>query len=104
MGEDFMLLSSAKFELASASREPAEIDVTITGPASTLILPVASLLPLVRRVQRQEKIQDPDEMLDTWRTAPRRLRLPCPWKELRQWTASCEDPRVAQCELGRRPV
>jgi hypothetical protein len=50
LGEDFMRLSSAKFELSSAGREPVEIDVSKRFGVD-LILPVASLLPLERRVQ-----------------------------------------------------
>ena len=64
MGEDFMLLSSAKFELSSAGPEPVEIDVT-KRVGIDLILPVASLLPLERRVQWQEKIMIPMKVLDT---------------------------------------
>jgi hypothetical protein len=64
MGEDFMLLSSAKFELSSAGPEPLEIDVT-KRVGVDLILPVASLLPLERRVQWQEKMQIPMKVLDS---------------------------------------
>ena len=65
MGEDFMLLSSAKFELSSADRKPVEIDVT-KRVGIDLILPVASLLPLERRVQWQEKkMKIPMKVLDT---------------------------------------
>jgi hypothetical protein len=64
MGEDFMLLSSAKFELSSAGPEPVEIDVT-KRVGIDLILPVASMLPLERRVQWQEKIKIPMKVLDT---------------------------------------
>jgi hypothetical protein len=64
MGEDFMLLSSAKFELSSAGREPVEIDVT-KRVGIDLILPVASLLPLERRAQWQEKIKIPMKVLDS---------------------------------------
>ena len=64
MGEDFMLLSSAKFELSSAGPEPVEIDVT-KRVGIDLILPVASLLPLERRVQWQEKMKIPMKVLDT---------------------------------------
>jgi hypothetical protein len=63
MGEDFMLLSSAKFELSSAGPEPVEIDVT-KRVGIDLILPVASLLPLERRVQWQEKMMIPMGVLD----------------------------------------
>ena len=64
LGEDFMLLSSAKFELSSAGPEPVEIDVT-KRVGVDLILPVASLLPLERRVQWQEKMKIPRKVLDT---------------------------------------
>jgi len=64
MGEDFMLLSSAKFELSSAGPEPVEIDVT-KRVGIDLILPVASLLPLERRVQWQEKMKIPMQVLDS---------------------------------------
>jgi hypothetical protein len=64
MGEDFMLLSSAKFELSSQGPEPVEIDVT-KRVGVDLILPVASLLPLERRVQWQQKFTIPMKVLDT---------------------------------------
>jgi hypothetical protein len=64
MGEDFMLLSSAKFELPSAGPEPVEIDVT-KRVGVDLILPVASLLPVEHLVQWQEKIMIPMKVLDT---------------------------------------
>ena len=64
LGEDFMRLSSAKFELSSAGREPVEIDVTKRFGVD-LILPVASLLPLERRVQWEEKMEIPRQVLDT---------------------------------------
>ncbi len=62
VGEDFMLLSSAKFEL-SANPEP-EIDVT-QRVGLNLILPVASMLPLERRVQWNERMEIPRKVLDT---------------------------------------
>jgi hypothetical protein len=64
LGEDFMLLSSAKFELSSSGREPVEIDVT-KRVGVDLILPLASLLPLERRVQWEEKMEIPRQVLDT---------------------------------------
>src|SRR4051794_39101208 len=64
LGEDFMLLSSAKFELSSSGPEPVEIDVT-KRVGVDLILPVASLLPLERRVQWEEKMKIPRQVLDT---------------------------------------
>lgn len=59
-----MLLSSAKFELAPADDEPLEIDVT-QRVGLDLILPVASLLPLERRVQWSEQMDIPRRVLDT---------------------------------------
>ena len=64
LGEDFMLLSSAKFELSSAGPEPVEIDVT-KRVGLDLILPVASLLPLERRVQWNERMDIPLKVLDS---------------------------------------
>jgi hypothetical protein len=64
VGEDFMLLSSAKFELSSDGPEPVEIDVT-QRVGLDLILPVASLLPLERRVQWSERMEVPRKVLDT---------------------------------------
>jgi hypothetical protein len=64
LGEDFMLLSSAKFELSPSSPEPVEIDVS-KRVGVDLILPVASLLPLERRVQWEEKMEIPLQVLDT---------------------------------------
>jgi hypothetical protein len=64
LGEDFMLLSSAKFELSPSGPQPVEIDVT-KRVGVDLILPVASLLPLERRVQWQEKVMIPVKVLNT---------------------------------------
>ena len=64
VGEDFMLLSSAKFELSSGSADPLEIDVRERFGVE-LILPVASLLPLERRVQWNERMEIPRKVLDT---------------------------------------
>lgn len=64
LGEDFMLLSSAKFELSVAGAGPVEIDVT-KRLGLDLILPVASLLPLERRVQWMEKVQIPMNVLES---------------------------------------
>ncbi len=64
VGEDFMLLSSAKFELSSAGPEVVDIDVT-QQVGLDLILPVASLLPLERRVQWNERIEIPRKVLDS---------------------------------------
>ena len=64
IGEDFMLLSSAKFELAPADHEPVGIDVT-QRVGLDLILPVASLLPLERRWHWSERMEIPRRVLDT---------------------------------------
>ncbi|MER7245818.1 hypothetical protein [Kribbella sp. NPDC000426] len=64
LGEDFMLLSSAKFELSEVGSEPVEIDVT-QRVGLDLILPVASMLPLERRVQWNERMEIPRRVLDT---------------------------------------
>ncbi|MFC5265062.1 hypothetical protein ACFPJ1_23365 [Kribbella qitaiheensis] len=64
VGEDFMLLSSAKFELSAVGPEPVEIDVT-QRVGLDLILPVASMLPLERRVQWNERMEIPRIVLDT---------------------------------------
>jgi hypothetical protein len=64
VGEDFMLLSSAKFELSAAGPELVEIDVT-QRVGLDLILPVASMLPLERRVQWSERMEIPRIVLDT---------------------------------------
>lgn len=64
VGEDFMLLSSAKFELAQSSAEPVQIDVT-KRVGVDLMLPVASLLPLERRVLWMDRLEIPRRVLDT---------------------------------------
>lgn len=64
LGEDFMLLSAAKFDLSARDAAPVEIDVN-KRVGVDLILPIASLLPLERRVQWQEKMQLPMQVLDT---------------------------------------
>lgn len=64
VGEDFMLLSSAKFELPAAEAGPVAIDVT-QRVGLDLILPVASMLPLERRVQWNERMEVPRRVLDT---------------------------------------
>jgi hypothetical protein len=61
VGEDFLLLSSAKFELSATD---PEIDVT-QRVGLDLILPVASMLPLERRVQWSERMEIPRKVLDT---------------------------------------
>lgn len=64
IGEDFMLLSSAKFELNSDDRQPVGIDLT-KRVGLDLILPVASLLPLERRVQWAAKFGIPRKVLES---------------------------------------
>lgn len=64
MGEDFMLLSSAKFELSSTGPAPTNIDVT-QQVGLDLILPIASLLPLERRVQWNAKMDIPWKVLES---------------------------------------
>lgn len=64
IGEDYMLLSSAKFELKPDSPAPAEIDLT-QRIGLDLILPIASLLPLERRVLWEERMTIPRKVLDS---------------------------------------
>ncbi|MEO9326349.1 TRAFAC clade GTPase domain-containing protein [Gordonia aurantiaca] len=64
IGEDFMLLSSAKFELKSDGPETLDIDLT-QRVGLDLILPVASILPLERRVQWQGRFDIPLRVLDS---------------------------------------
>ena len=56
VGEDFMLLSSAKFV-------PGKIEVT-ERVGVNLILPVAAMLPLERRVQWSERMEIPRKVLE----------------------------------------
>ncbi|GGB18801.1 ATP-binding protein [Flexivirga endophytica] len=64
IGEDFMLLSSAKFELKSDGLEPVTIDLS-RRVGVDLVLPLASLLPLERRVQWHDKMAIPTRVLDS---------------------------------------
>lgn len=64
IGEDFMLLSSAKFELEADSAEPVEIDLK-QRIGLDLVLPIASLLPLERRVLWEKKMELPWKVADT---------------------------------------
>lgn len=64
VGDDFMLLSSAEFQLSSDDREPVEIDVT-RRVGVDLILPIASILPLERRVLWSQQMKIPRRVLDT---------------------------------------
>lgn len=62
MGEDFLILSSAKFEIAPGDTVASEIDVT-KRVGLDLILPVASILPIERRVQWQQQFDIPLKVL-----------------------------------------
>jgi len=64
VAEDFMLLSSAKFDVTAAAPTPVKIDVT-RRIGVDLILPVAALLPLERRIQWHERMDIPRRVLDT---------------------------------------
>ncbi len=64
IGEDFMLLSSAKFELKAESAEPVEIDLK-QRIGLDLVLPIASLLPLERRVLWERKMELPRKVVDS---------------------------------------
>ncbi|SDE25388.1 TRAFAC clade GTPase domain-containing protein [Rhodococcus tukisamuensis] len=64
IGEDFMLLSSAKFELKADSAEPVEIDLK-QRIGLDLILPIASLLPMERRVLWEKKMELPRKVVDS---------------------------------------
>lgn len=63
IGEDYMLLSSAKFEHAAADDDPVAIDVS-QRVGLDLILPLALLLPMERRVQWEEELSIPQKILD----------------------------------------
>lgn len=63
LGEDFLLLSSAKFQLSADNRDPVAIDVT-QRVGVDLILPIASMLPLERRVQWEARMDIPRVVLD----------------------------------------
>lgn len=66
VGEDFMLLSSAKFAVPAAERGPTPVAIDVTQRVGLdLILPVASMLPLERRVQWNERMEVPRRVLDT---------------------------------------
>lgn len=64
LGEDFIVLSSARFEPAPDGPDRLAIDVS-KRVGLNLILPVASLLPLERRVQWSERMEVPRRVLDT---------------------------------------
>lgn len=65
VGDDFLLLSSAKFELAPDRDNAAEsIDVT-RQMGVDLILPIATALPLERRVQWTDRMNIPRKVLES---------------------------------------
>lgn len=64
VGEDYMLLSSAKFELAADSAATLDID-TSRRVGVDLVLPIASMLPIERRVQWQTRLTIPLKVLET---------------------------------------
>lgn len=63
LGEDFLLLSSAKFQMKPGGVEPSEIDLT-QRVGVDLVLPLASILPLERRVQWQQQFDIPLKVVD----------------------------------------
>lgn len=63
LGEDFLLLSSAKFQMKPGGYEPSEIDLT-QRVGVDLVLPLASILPLERRVQWQQQFDIPLKVVD----------------------------------------
>ncbi|REF29685.1 TRAFAC clade GTPase domain-containing protein [Calidifontibacter indicus] len=65
VGDDFLLLSSAKFELApDRDNAPESIDVT-RQMGVDLVLPIATALPLERRVQWTARMNIPRKVLDS---------------------------------------
>lgn len=64
IGEDYMLLSSAKFELKSEDAQPVGIDLT-QRIGLDLIVPIASILPLERRVLWEERMTIPRKVVDS---------------------------------------
>ncbi|MGW3548893.1 TRAFAC clade GTPase domain-containing protein [Janibacter hoylei] len=64
IGEDFLLLSSAKFEIAADDNESMAIDVS-RRVGLDLVLPIASILPLERRVLWEERMKLPRQVLDS---------------------------------------
>lgn len=65
VGEDYMVLSSARFELTKDGEEAAAIDVT-KRVGLDLIMPIASILPLERRVQWHEQMELPRKVFETF--------------------------------------
>lgn len=64
IGDDFLLLSSAKFQLNTGDDATVEIDVT-KRVGLDLILPIASILPLERRVQWEQQMAIPRRVVDS---------------------------------------
>ena len=64
IAEDFILLSSAKFERNPGGLEPVEIDVR-QRVGLDLILPIASILPLERRVLWEQRMAIPRKVVDS---------------------------------------
>lgn len=64
IGEDFILLSSAKFQLKPGDPQPVDIDVK-QRIGLDLILPIASLLPLERRVLWEQRMTIPRKVVDS---------------------------------------
>lgn len=63
IGEDFLLLSSAKFALSTAADGTDSIDVT-KRVGLELLLPIASMFPLERRAEFERRMQIPRKVLD----------------------------------------
>lgn len=64
IGDDFMLLSSAKFRLKADDQQPVEIDLR-QRIGLDLILPIASILPLERRVLWERRMTIPRKVVDS---------------------------------------
>lgn len=64
VGEDYLILSSAKFQPWANNETAAEIDVT-KRIGLDLILPIASLLPLERRLQWEKRGPIPRRVVDS---------------------------------------
>ncbi len=63
VGEDFVKLSSAKFDLSSTTPDPVAIKVS-ERVGINLVLPIVSMLPLQRRVQWSERMEIPRRVLE----------------------------------------
>lgn len=64
IGEDFLLLSSARFEVKPDNLDLVDIDLT-RQIGLDLILPIASLLPLERRVLWEQRLTIPRKVVDS---------------------------------------